>query len=98
MYRGRKWKGVKITPFHRGQRFGVFARTKILAVFQQAKTRKKRAKVAAAKAASAASQQRIDQVRRFKGKGGRPAQGLRVLNRALLGSRWVRTALADSVE
>lgn len=87
-----------MTSLHQGQRLGAFARTKILAVFQQAKTRKKRAKVAAAKATSAASQQRIDQIRKFKGKGGRPTQGLRVLNRSLLGTRWVRSTLADSVE
>jgi hypothetical protein len=98
VYRGRRWKGVRLTPFHRGQRLGAFARTRILAVFQQAKTRKKRAKAAAAKAASAASQQRVDQIKRFKGRGGRPLQGLRVLNKALVGSRWVKAALADSVE
>ncbi len=77
---------------------GVFARTRILAVFQQAKTRKKRAKAAAAKAAAASSQRRLDQVRRFKGKSGRSTQGLRILNKALLGSKWVRGATAESIE
>ncbi len=87
VHRGRKWKGVKVASLHKGQRVGVFARTRVLAVFQQAKTRKKRAKAAAAKAASAASQLRMDQAKRFKGKGGRSSQGLRVLNKAHLGSR-----------
>jgi hypothetical protein len=98
IYRGRRWKGARLAPLHQGQCLGSLARTRILAVFQQAKTRKKRAKAAAAKAASAASQQRVDQIKRFRGKGGRPSQGLRVLNKALVGSRWVKTALADSVE
>jgi hypothetical protein len=98
VYRGRKWRGLRLTSLHKGQPLGALARTKILAVFQQAKTRKKRAKAAAAKAASTASQQRMDQARRFKGRGGRAAQGLRVLNRAFLGSKWLNTALVEGVE
>ena len=70
-----------------GQHLGVFARTRVLAVFQQAKTRKKRAKAEAAKAAAAASRVRVDQLRKSRGKNTRVPQGLRVLNKAYLGSR-----------
>lgn len=100
VYRGRKWRGLWFRHLGVGQHLGVFARTRTLAVFQQAKTRKKRAKAEAAKAAAAASRVRVDQLRKFRGKSARAPQGLRVLNKAYLGSRWLThtdvTAAVDS--
>jgi hypothetical protein len=92
VYRGRRWRGVWLRRLAVGQHLGVFARTRVLAVFQQAKTRKKRAKAEAAKAAAAASRARVDQLRKFRGKNARAPQGLRVLNKAYLGSKWLTSS------
>ena len=89
VHRGRRWRGVWFRRPALGQHLGTFARTRVLAVFQQAKTRKKRAKAEAAKAAAAASRARVDQIRKFRGKVVRATQGIRVLNKAFLGAKWL---------
>lgn len=90
VYRGKKWKGVHLSYLHKGQPLGVFARTKILSVFQQAKTKKKKTKNTMNKAAISLSQSKLDKAKKFKTGSNRNSQGLRILNKAFIGSRWLK--------
>lgn len=96
IYRGKKWKGTRLSSLHKGQPLGVFARTKILAVFQQAKTKKKKSKSNQTKILISASQSKLDRAKKFKTNSGNPNQGLKNLNKAFIGSRWLKNT--DKIE
>ncbi len=97
VYRGKKWKGLHLKKLHIGYKLGSFSRTRILAVFQQAKTRKKKAKSNLIKASPVLSQLKLDKAKKFKGKGKQTNQSLKSLNKAFLGSRWLKSS-TDQVD
>jgi hypothetical protein len=74
---------------------GIFARTKVLAVFQQAKTKKKKSKTAVTKNTLSLSNVRLERAKKFKGKTSRPLQGVRILNKTFIGSRWLKNIEQD---
>lgn len=65
LYRGRLWRGVRLSKWHIGQKGGALARSRVLAIFRQKATRKKKPT-----AVSTANQKRLDakieQVRQVK--------------------------------
>ena len=95
VYRGKKWKGLRVAYLQKGQCMGVFARTKVLAVFQQSKTKKKKSKTTVLNKTLSFSNARLEKAKKFKGKTSRPLQGVRILNKTFIGSRWLKNIEQD---
>lgn len=65
VYRGRLWKGLKLTDLQTGFKLGSFIRTRTLAIFRQKATRKKKPTYKAATAAML-NEIKISKIRQIK--------------------------------